>query len=152
MIAAEQQLAFIREETRFEVGLMHERVNALISAEAFLTIAFATALSNSNPDWGAAITFVVSPVLALIGIVLALLAMPGISASMRIIEEWNHRQEVLMRQEEAVTAAMWRPSMMPGGRKPPSQRKSMLFARTVPMVFLVAWLVLAAIALVLPMR
>lgn len=31
--------------------------------------------------------------LALIGIVLALLAMPGIKASMRIIEEWNQRQE-----------------------------------------------------------
>lgn len=59
MAAPARQLAFIREETRFEVGLLHERVNALIAAEAFLTIAFTTAMSNSNPNWGAAITFVV---------------------------------------------------------------------------------------------
>jgi hypothetical protein len=29
------QLAFIREETRFEIGLLHERVNALVGAEAW---------------------------------------------------------------------------------------------------------------------
>jgi hypothetical protein len=40
------QLAFIREETRFEIGLLHERVNALVGAEAFLTIAFTAAMSE----------------------------------------------------------------------------------------------------------
>ena len=40
-----EQLAFIRQETRFEIGLLHERVNALVAAEAFLTIAF-TAVSS----------------------------------------------------------------------------------------------------------
>ena len=33
-----RRLAFLREETRFEIGLLHDRINALISAEAFLTI------------------------------------------------------------------------------------------------------------------
>ena len=45
------QLAFIREETRFEIGLLHERVNALVGAEAFLTIAFTAAMSNGTA-WG----------------------------------------------------------------------------------------------------
>lgn len=57
------QLAFIREETRFEIGLLHERVNALVGAEAFLTIAFTAAMSNGTA-WGARFAAIVAPILS----------------------------------------------------------------------------------------
>ena len=36
----------MRVETRSELGLLHERVNALLAAEAFLTIAYTAAMSS----------------------------------------------------------------------------------------------------------
>ena len=38
-------ISAIREEMRFEIGVFHERINALISAEAFLLISFTMALA-----------------------------------------------------------------------------------------------------------
>jgi len=38
-----ERLVFVRAELRFELGLLHERVNALLTAEAFLTIAYVAA-------------------------------------------------------------------------------------------------------------
>jgi len=40
------RLALVRAEIRFEIDLLHQRVNALIAAEAFLTIAYTAAMSN----------------------------------------------------------------------------------------------------------
>jgi len=48
-----RRLAFIREEMRFEIGVFHDRINALISAEAFLLISFTMALVYSNAHWSA---------------------------------------------------------------------------------------------------
>lgn len=41
-----RRLVVVRDETRFELALLHDRVNALLAAEAFLTIAFTAAMSN----------------------------------------------------------------------------------------------------------
>ncbi|WP_188908173.1 hypothetical protein [Aureimonas endophytica] len=41
----------IREEMRFEVDVLNSRINALISAEAFLTIAFTMALGEQGCRW-----------------------------------------------------------------------------------------------------
>lgn len=65
-------MAYIREETRFELGLLHDRVSVLLAAEAFLTIAF-TAAMGTAARWGD----VVAPVLSVLGLVLAVLAWPG---------------------------------------------------------------------------
>lgn len=66
-VDAVRRLAFIREETRFEIGLLHDRINALISAEAFLTIAFTMAMSNTNAHWGSTFSTLVPPILSLVG-------------------------------------------------------------------------------------
>lgn len=66
----------MRQETRFEIGLLHDRVNALVTAEAFLTIAYTAAMSNGAP-WGATFSMVASPVLSVLGLALALLACHG---------------------------------------------------------------------------
>jgi hypothetical protein len=149
-----RRLTFMREETRFEIGLLNDRVNALISAEAFLTIAFTMAMSNSNPHWGAAFSTLVPPILSLLGFILAILAWPGVAASYKIIVEWNVYQIALMHENPAMTDALWRVDALGRGSRPevPERGLSMLFARAAPAVFSLAWAILTAVALILPLR
>lgn len=149
-----RRLAFIREETRFEIGLLHDRVNALINAEAFLAIAFTMAMSSTGAPWGALFSMLVAPTLSVVGLLLAVLAWPGVDASFRIILEWNARQLQVMRENPQLIEAMWRPHVLGkgGSRADPDQRRTMLFARVVPGVFAAAWAVLTIVALVLPFR
>ena len=149
-----RRLVMIREETRFEINLLNERVGGLISAEAFLTIAYTAAMSNTSPQWGLMFSRLVAPALAVLGLLLALLAWPGVAASFRIILAWNARQLQVMEDSTALMNSMWRPDV-PGKRgqhADPDQRLTMLFARAVPGVFVVAWLVLVTVALVLTRR
>ena len=82
-------LAHIRGEMRFEVGVLHDRINALISAEAFLTISFTMALANSDAHAGANIFDAIAPMLSVIGFILAVLAWPGVNTGFKILIEWN---------------------------------------------------------------
>ncbi len=68
-----ERLASIRSELRFELGLLHDRVNALLAAEAFLVIGYTAAMSNAAP-WGAAFSAAVAPILSVLGLLLALSA------------------------------------------------------------------------------
>jgi hypothetical protein len=149
-----QRLVFIREETRFEIGLLHDRVNALISAEAFLTIAYTMAMSNASLRWGVLFSTLVAPILALVGLVLAALAWPGVDASYKIIFEWSSRQHQFMEEAPLMTELMWRLDVLGRGnrRADPDTRSTMLFARAVPAVFGVSWAILTVIAVVLPLR
>jgi hypothetical protein len=126
----------------------------LISAEAFLTIAYTMAMSNSNAHWGMAFSMLVPPILALVGLVLAVLAWPGVDSSFKIIVEWNVRQIELMQANPAMTDAMWRLDARGRGsrRANPDRGLSMLFARTVPAVFSFAWAILLVIAVALPLQ
>ncbi len=62
----------IREEMKFEVGILHERINSLVSAEAFLIISFTMSLAYSNEGWLGRF-FLITPLLASIGFLLAVL-------------------------------------------------------------------------------
>lgn len=137
-----ERLAFLREEVRFEIGLLHERANALIGAEAFLTIAFTMALTSPRDEGP---ILLVAPVLALVGLVLAALAWPGTADSFRIIAAWDARQREVMAEDPLLRERMWRPE--PRGPGDLDQRLSLLFARAVPAVLVVAWTVLLVVAL-----
>ena len=149
-----RRLEFIREETRFEIGLLHDRINALISAEAFLTISFTMAMNSSSAEWAPTFSAFVAPVLSLVGLILAILAWPGVNASFKIIVEWNSSQQRFMRENPELIEAMWRPGVLGRGDRhaDPDQRKTMLFARAVPAVFGIVWAVLTVVALALPLR
>ena len=146
-----EDLAFIRDQTRFELGLLHDRVNALVAAESFLAIAFTTAMGNATA-WGVSFARVVSPVLAVLGLLLALLAWPGIDATVRIILRWTARQDALLARHTALGSTRWGQAAQ--GRDSrgdgPDQRRSMLFFRAVPGLFVLVWLALTVVALVLP--
>jgi hypothetical protein len=149
-LTAPERLAFMREATRFEIGLLHARVNALVAAEAFLTIAFTAAMSNGTP-WGATFAAVVSPILSMLGLVLALLAWPGVTATVKIILGWTARQTELLERNPKLMATLWGPSADRLGdrRADSAQWRSMLFFRAAPGLFAVVWAALTVVALVI---
>lgn len=144
------RLAFIRSELRFELGLLHDRVNALVAAEAFLTIAYTAAMSNGSA-WGPRFSAVVAPILAVLGLLLALLAWPGVATTVVIVLDWTAEQTELLQRDTALASGVSGPSRgRPGpGRGHRPQWRSMLFFRWVPGLFAVVWVALAAVAIVL---
>lgn len=145
---AERSIRLIREEMRFEVAALEGRVNALISAEAFLTIAFTMALGNTGTGRDASLALV-APILSVIGFVLAVLSWPGVGTSVRIINEWNILLIAALRAAADATRRMWRSAMLDeeARRSRLAHRRGMMFAQAVSIVFSTAWLVLAVVAI-----
>ena len=143
-----KRISAIRDEMRFEIGVFHDRINALISAEAFLLISFTMALTYAGQ--GAATPFFwISPTLAIVGFALAALAWPGVATSYRIIVEWNVLFVDVLNEAHAASTVGWRPSVFVHGdkRTQADHRRSMLFSRFVPAIFMLAWVILACIVL-----
>lgn len=140
-----ERLAIIRAELRFELGLLHERVNALVAAEAFLTIAYTTAMSN-GARWGPTFSAVVSPILSVLGLLLALLAWPGVATTVRLVLGWTASQSELLSDHAPELAGL------PGRDSLRDQRRGMLFFQAVPGLFALVWTALTVVALALPAR
>ena len=133
---------------RFELGVFHDRVNALISAEAFLLISFTMALSYVGR--GADTTlFWIGPTLSVIGFTLAALAWPGVLTSYKIIVEWNILFVTVLNTAHSASSIEWRPSVFEIGdeRIHADHRRGMLFSRLVPPILMTAWVVLAGLVL-----
>ena len=61
-------LKFYRAEIRFESELLTARLNALLSSQSFLVIAYATSMSSLEGHWGAEFTVLLPPCLALLAL------------------------------------------------------------------------------------
>jgi hypothetical protein len=140
------RLAAVRAETLSELGLLHDRVNALLTAEAFLTIAYTAAMSN-GASWGRDFATVAAPVLAVLGLLLALLSLPGVATTTRIVLAQTGLQDELFERLGATSAAYHGGAGRP--RAVADQRRGLLFFRAVPVLFAVVWVVLLVLALVL---
>ena len=136
---------------RFQINVLHDRVNALISSEAFLLISFTMSLAYIHSDKG---VYLVSPILAVIGFMLAVLSWPGVVSSFRIIVEWNLLLIEVLNEAKSGSDILWRPSVFLSGdlRTQAEHRNGLLFARFAPVVFCVAWAVLAGVVLVASWR
>lgn len=141
-----ERLALVRVETRSELGLLHERVNALLAAEAFLTIAYTAAMSNGTA-WGRTFAVVAAPVLAVLGLVLALVALPGVGTTVRLILSGTALQEELYARLPGSREDRPGVPVRPAGVR--EQRRGLLFFRTVPVLFAVVWVVLGVLSLAL---
>lgn len=139
-----QQIAAIREETSFEITLLHERVNALLAATTFLTIAY-TATRGSSGDWVA----LVGPVLAGFGLLLALLAWPGVSATARLVVMLTSRADDFLEQHQGALP-VWSGGEGGRRRRESDQRRSLLFFRAAPGLLVVLWVVLLTSAITHP--
>jgi hypothetical protein len=137
------KIATIREEMRFEIGVFHDRVNTLISAEAFLLISFTMSLAYVGSTSSTSL-FWISPTLSVIGFTLAALAWPGVTTSYKIIVEWNVLFVEVLNAAHAASTVKWRPSVFVDGDKrvQADHRRGMLFSRYVPPIFMVAWVAL----------
>lgn len=143
----------IREEMRFETSVFHDRINALISAEAFLLISFTMALNYASAGLAGKF-FWITPVLSIIGFTLAALAWPGVNTGYKILVEWNLLFVDVLNEAHALPTFNWRPSVFVKGdrRIQLDHRRSMLFSRYVPIIFMIAWVVLAGVVLTSPWR
>lgn len=145
--ANEARLVAVRDEIRFELGLLHDRANALLAAEAFLTIAYTAAMSNGTA-WGRQFAAVAAPTLALLGLLLALLALPGVAATARIVLIQTALQEQLVEQLPGSALADFH-GVADRRSAVEDQRRSLLFFRAVPLLFAVVWIVLTVLTGVL---
>ena len=146
-MADQARLVAVRDEIRFELGLLHDRVNALLAAEAFLTIAYTAAMSDGAP-WGKHFAAVAAPVLAVLGLLLAVLAIPGVAATARIVLTQTAFQERLA--ERLPSAALDGFHSVAGrGSAVGDQRRSLLLFRAVPPLFAAVWIVFLVLAIIL---
>ena len=102
---------------------------------------------SSDGAWAA----VVAPVLAALGLLLAVLAWPGVTSTVRLVMAWTDRTAQLAAQHPGAAAPVPLHGQDPGSRagRHQDQWRSTLFFRAVPGTFAVVWTVLLAVALVL---
>lgn len=146
-----KRIALIREEMRFEIGVLHDRTNALISSEAFLLISFTMSLAYSKGHYDEPFYWV-SPILCVIGFTLAMLAWPGVRTSFSIVVDWNLLLLQSLESAREKPSFVWRPASgsLSADQSQAYHRSGLLFARCVPAVFAAAWIILAGIALTAP--
>lgn len=138
-------LKFIRSEVRFESGLVGERLSALLSSQSFLVIAYASSMGASNMDWAGPLPARLPPALALLGLVLALMAWPGLRAGHAVLERWRAKERELLTRCPAL--APWTLAAdEPNGRSVEVRRREgALFAQRAPLVLVLAWAFFAAL-------
>jgi len=104
-------------------------------------------MSNGAP-WGRQFAAVAAPTLALLGLLLALLALPGVAATARIVLIQTALQEQLVEQLPGSGLAGFH-GVADRRSAVEDQRRSLLFFRAVPLLFAVVWIVLSVLTGVL---
>ncbi len=148
-----ERLTFYRSEIHFESTLLASRTSGYLSSQSFLIIAFASSMANTNPDWGSLFRLVVPTVLALLGLVTSLHAIPGIRASYNVIERWHHKQSELLQFEGTVGLLPNNDSALFGEGNTPAggerYKRTLMFSLRTPVIFGSVWALLGAFCIVL---
>ncbi|RZL28980.1 MAG: hypothetical protein EOP64_02680 [Sphingomonas sp.] len=136
-----------RTEVQHEMSLMLARLNALLTSQSFLVIAYASSMAIANGHWSQPLAMLLPPFLALLGFVLAVEGRIGIVAARRALGRWQHRLDDLVGSNASLID--WADLMDEGVRD--TRRAGELFAVRSPMIFMGAWVFLFALPLVLRM-
>lgn len=148
-----ERLNFYRAEIHFESTLLASRTSGYLSSQSFLIIAFASSMANTNPEWGALFRLVVPAVLAILGLITSLHAIPGIRASYDIIERWHHKQGELLQTEGQVGLLPNRDSALFGEGNSPAggerYKRTLMFSLRTPIIFGSVWALLGVFCVVL---
>ena len=141
-------LARYRSEIRFESELLSNRLDSFMSSQSFLLIAYASALGAAHGEWRHPFTLVLPPALAVLGLVLALYARPGIRAAYAEIRLWQEQERELLGRDPHLSRFLG-PSVpegaptATGAEAGPEMdvrfRQGSLFALRAPAIFVVAW-------------
>lgn len=148
-----ERLNFYRAEIHFESTLLASRTSGYLSSQPFLIIAFASSMANTNPEWGALFRLVVPAVLAILGLITSLHAIPGIRASYDIIERWHHKQGELLQTEGQVGLLPNRDSALFGEGNSPAggerYKRTLMFSLRTPIIFGSVWALLGVFCVIL---
>jgi hypothetical protein len=141
------RLDFYRSEIHFETTNLSSRTNAYLSSQAFLVIAYASGMSNLNPQWGTLFTMVVPVMLALFGVISSIIAWPGIKAACDIIDHWYYKQSGLLRSDPIIGLAYDDSPLFSSWESTDKGHKTaLLFSKRTPWMFFVFWLCLGGFA------
>ncbi|MBD8066064.1 hypothetical protein IC608_11330 [Devosia sp. PTR5] len=143
--AETSELDHLRQEIRAEINLLNNRLNALISSQAFLVIAYGTSLSAGYGDWGGLFTLLFPPLLAVLGFVLALEARPGILATHEAIGHWRRRENALIEHCPALRPFTLATDEESRRRMELRQHAGGLFSQRAPLIFLITWVIFLAL-------
>ena len=148
-----ERLNFYRAEIHFESTLLASRTSGYLSSQSFLIIAIASSMANTNPEWGALFRLVVPAVLAILGLITSLHAIPGIRASYDIIERWHHKQGELLQTEGQVGLLPNRDSALFGEGNSPAggerYKRTLMFSLRTPIIFGSVWALLGVFCVIL---
>ena len=150
-----KKLSFYRSEIKHEFTLLSSRMNAYVTSQSFLMIAFASAMNNTNPHWGKMFTLVFPVGLALLGMVTSLRAYQGIVAAVHTIASWHGKQNQLFENDLAMDdyrVQRSRPIFEPDSSVDAVHQSSLTFAQFTPRVFLIAWCLFSALAVFLHVK
>lgn len=134
-------LKHYRAEIRFESDLAGQRINALLGSQSFLVIAYSSSMGASNGRWAEPLALALPAALALLGLILALLAWPGIRAAQAVVEQWRAREAELLVREVQLAPFSLGADEEGRGTISRRRREGALFARRAPAVFVCAWCV-----------
>jgi len=148
-----ERLNFYRAEIHFESTLLASRTSGYLSSQSFLIIAFASSMANTNPEWGELFRLVVPAVLAILGLITSLHAIPGIRASYDVIERWHHKQGELLQTEGQVGLLPNHDSALFGEGNSPAggerYKRTLMFSLRTPIIFGGVWALLGVFCVVL---
>ncbi|MBM3098919.1 hypothetical protein JRX38_13015 [Gluconobacter cerinus] len=132
-------LAFYRSEIRFETEVVNGRLQALLGSQAFLVIAYATAMTGSTKRWGDSMVLLLPPLFSLLGFVLAAMALPGIRAAYAAIGKWEGKQRMLHQRSPSLTDFTLAPNEDETRDMMRRAQRGALFAHQAPFIFIIAW-------------
>ena len=138
--ASTNELDHVREEIRAEINLLNSRLNALISSQSFLVIAYGSSLSAGYGNWNGLFTITLPPLFAVLGIALVLEARPGIAAAQEAICHWRNRETRLIDDQPDLRTFTLATDEQSRKRLELRQHAGSRFSSRAPMIFIGAWI------------
>ena len=138
--ASTTELDHVRGEIRAEINLLNSRLNALISSQSFLVIAYGSSLSAGYGNWNGLFTITLPPHFSILGIALVLEARPGIAAAQEAICHWRNRETRLIDDQPDLRTFTLATDEQSRKRLELRQHAGSVFSSRAPMIFIGAWI------------
>jgi hypothetical protein len=134
-----------REEIHHEYEILGSRLNSYITSQAFLVSGYAMSMGNLNPRTGPEFRLVFPILLSVVGTLLSLRALPGISGACTVLSKWHDRQSELFEKESGLDNYQ----VLRQTNVKEIHERNLWFASTSPWIFMAAWILMAGLAIYL---
>lgn len=140
------KLTFYRSEIQHEYTLLYSRVSTYVTSQSFLTIAYASAMSNRSSAFNDFFSLWFPMILVLIGIVTSLTVRGGVNGAIQTIALWHIKQNKLF-ESDPLMADYHVERHLKKDDKPvdAKHRRILEYAQVMPYVFLTGWILFALI-------